>query len=150
MSPSQWGPPTWLFMHTLVEKVKEESYPIIGGQIITNIIQICANLPCPDCADHSKIFWSKVKICNIKTKQDLINLIFVFHNTVNKRKQLAPFKYDDLQYYKSKNIINTFNTFSANFNTKGNMKLLTESFHRGRLVVFLRNWLIGNIVHFDQ
>lgn len=150
MSPNQWGPPTWLFIHTLAEKVKEDSYPIIGTQIIANIIQICANLPCPDCADHSKVFWSKVKISNIKTKQDLINLLFVFHNTINKRKNLTMFKYDDLQYYKSKNIVNTFNTFSANFNTKGNMKLITESFHRARLVVFLRNWLIGNILHFDQ
>ena len=150
MSPSQWGPPTWLFIHTMAEKVKEDSYPLIRSQIIANIIQICMNLPCPDCADHSKVFWSKVKISNIKTKQDLINLLFVFHNTINKRKQLAAFKYDDLQYYKSKNIVNTFNTFSANFNTKGNMKLITESFHRGRLLTFLKNWLIGNIVHFDQ
>lgn len=150
MSPNQWGPPTWMFIHTLAEKVKEDSYPIIGSQIIANIIQICANLPCPDCADHSKVFWSKVKISNIKTKQDLINILFVFHNTINKRKNLTMFKYDDLQYYKSKNIVNTFNTFSANFNTKGNMKLITESFHRARLVVFLRNWLVGNIVHFDK
>ena len=150
MSPNQWGPPTWMFIHTMAEKVKEDSYPIIGGQIIANIIQICANLPCPDCADHSKVFWSKVKISNIKTKQDLINILFVFHNTINKRKNLTIFKYDDLQYYKSKNIVNTFNAFSANFNTKGNMKLITESFHRARLVVFLRNWLVGNIVHFDK
>ena len=149
MSPSQWGPPTWLFIHTLAEKVKEDSYSVIGGQIIANIIQICMNLPCPDCADHSKVFWSKVKISNIKTKQDLINVLFVFHNTVNKRKQLVPFKYDDLQYYKSKNLIYTFNIFSANFNTKGNMKLIAESFHRGRLLIFLKNWLVGNIKHFD-
>jgi hypothetical protein len=150
MSPSQWGPPTWVFMHTLAEKVKEDSFPVIGQQIISNIINISYNLPCPDCSDHSKIFWGKVKIDNVKTKQDFINLLFVFHNSVNKRKKQYMFKYESLQYYKSKNMVETFNNFSRNFNTKGNMKLLTESFHRNRLLTYLRSWVIANIIHFDQ
>ena len=91
MSPSQWGPPTWMFIHTLAEKVKEDQFPKIGQQIIANIQQICYNLPCPDCADHAKIFWSKVKVRNIQSKNDLINLLYVFHNCINKRKNLGPF-----------------------------------------------------------
>ena len=39
MSPSHWGPPTWMFIHTLAEKVKEEEFPKIGQQIIANIQQ---------------------------------------------------------------------------------------------------------------
>lgn len=145
MSPSHWGPPTWIFMHTLAEKVKEELFPVMGQQLISIIMQITFNLPCPDCADHSKIFWSKVKIANIKTKTDLINLLYVFHNCVNKRKNYGPFKYDSLQYYKSQNVIDSFNKFARNFNTKGNMKLLTESFHRGRLLTSIKGWLMANI-----
>ena len=150
MSPSNWGPPTWIFMHTLAEKIKEEQFSAIGPQIIANIMQICFNLPCPDCADHSKIFWSKVKITNIKTKSDLINLLYVFHNCINKRKTYGPFKYDNLNVYKSQSVVNTFNQFARNFNTKGNMKLLTESFHRGRLLTSLKGWLMTNITAFDQ
>ena len=41
MSPSQWGPPTWIFLHTLVAKIKDEQFPVIGQQVIANIIQIC-------------------------------------------------------------------------------------------------------------
>ena len=149
MSPSQWGPPTWMFLHTLAEKIKEESYPIIGKQLIINIMQICSFLPCPDCSEHSKTFWTNVKINNVQNKLDLINLLFVFHNTVNKRKQLLPFKYNDLEYYKSKNVVETFNNFAKNYNTKGNMNLLTESFHRSRLLTSLRQWVINNIQHFD-
>ena len=149
MSPNQWGPPTWIFMHTLVEKVKEEQFPRIGHQIIVNLIQICYNLPCPDCTEHAKEFWSKVQIGNIKSKMDLINLLFVFHNSVNKRKNLPPFKYENLAYYKSLNIANTFNQFARNFNTKGNMKLLTESFHRGRQLTSLKNWIMTNIGSFE-
>lgn len=149
MSPSQWGPPTWIFMHTLAEKIKEDSFPIIGQQLIIQIIQMCANLPCPECASHAKLFWSKVKTGNINCKHDLINLLFVFHNVVNKRKRLPPFKIESLAYYKSKNIIETFNNFARNFNTYGNMKLISESFHRNRFLVSMRNWLMNNLHHFE-
>ena len=149
MSPSDWGPPTWIFMHTLAEKVKETSFPLISQQLIKVLIQICNNLPCPECSQHAKQFWSKVKTANIKSKSDLINLLFVFHNMVNKRKQLRPFKYDNLQYYETRNVIETYNTFSQNFNTRGNMNLINESFHRNMMVASLRSWIMGNLIHFN-
>ena len=149
MSPSYWGPPTWMFIHTLAEKVKDDQFPKIGQQIIANIQQICYNLPCPDCADHSRTFWSKVKVGNIQSKSDLLNLLYVFHNCINKRKKMAPFKYENLAFYKTQSVVGTFNNFAKNFNTKGNMKLLTESFHRGRLLTSLKSWLMVNIQSFD-
>ena len=150
MSPSIWGPSTWIFMHTLVNKIKESSFQQIGQHLIFLLIQICNNLPCPECAQHAKVFWSKVKVANIKTKTDLINLMFVFHNMVNKRKQLLQFKYDNLKYYDTKNIIDTYNVFSRTFNTRGNMNLINESFHRNMMMVSLKKWLINNIKHFDK
>jgi Erv1 / Alr family len=149
MSPNQWGPPTWIFMHTLAEKIKDDNFPHIGKQLIQQIILICRNLPCPDCAQHAKDFWAKVKIHNINTRQDLINLLFVFHNTVNKRKSLRPFKYDDLSYYKTRGVIETFNIFARNFTTRGNMRLINESFHRNMMLANLRTWLMTNISYFE-
>jgi len=149
MSPNQWGPPTWMFLHTMAEKIKEESFPIIGQQLIVNIMQICRFLPCPDCAEHAKQFWSNVSISNLKSKSDLINLLYVFHNTINKRKKQPAFKYDNLNYYSTKSVIESFNWFAKNFNTKGNMNLLTESFHRARLLTALRQWFLSNIHHFQ-
>ena len=149
MSPSQWGPPTWIFIHTLVAKIKDDQFPAIGQQVISHIIQICMFLPCPECSIHAKQFWANVNTKNIKTKQDLINLIFVFHNSVNKRRGIRPFKYIDLQYYNTLNLIETFNNFARSFNTNGNMKLLTESFHRGRLLQILRVWLMSNLASFN-
>lgn len=148
MSPNQWGPPTWIFMHTLAEKIKEESFPLLGQTLIMHLIQICSNLPCPECASHAKHFWSQVKTSNIKTKTDLINVLFVFHNLVNQRKRYPPFKKESLPYYKSKNIIETFNAFARNFNTNGNMKLITESFHRNRFLVIFRTWFMNNLHNF--
>jgi hypothetical protein len=150
MSPSQWGPPTWTFIHTLAEKIKDEHYAIIGPSTIQYIIQICNNLPCPECSDHARQFWSKVNTNKVNTKQDLINLLFVFHNSVNKRRVVKQFKYSDIEYYKSMNIISAFNNFGRNFHTKGNMAQLTQSFHRTRLLTSLKKWLMANIQHFDK
>jgi hypothetical protein len=136
-------------MHTLVAKIKETSFPVIGPSLILVLIQICNNLPCPECAQHAKHFWSKVKTANIKTKDDLINLLFVFHNMVNKRKQLLPFKHENLPYYKTRNVVQTYNSFSRNFNTRGNMSLINDSFRRNMMLSSLRTWLMTNLNHFD-
>jgi len=149
MSPSYWGPSTWLFMHTLASKIKEDSFPLIGPNLIMILVKICNNLPCPECAQHAKMFWANVKTANIKTKTDLINLIFVFHNMVNKRKQLPMFRYENIGYYNTKNIVNTYNNFARNFNTKGNMNMINESFHRNMMLSSLRTWMLTNISHFD-
>jgi hypothetical protein len=149
MSPTQWGPPTWAILHTLAEKITENSYSIMGKNLILNIIQICNNLPCPTCAQHAKEFWAKVNINNLKTKTDLINLLFVFHNMVNKRNNSQPFKHSDLHIYKTKQLIPTFNNFTRNFTTRGNMKLLNESFHRNIMLKRLRTWFMNHISHFD-
>lgn len=149
MSPIVWGRPTWVFLHTLAETLKETSFPIIGPQLINVIIQICNHLPCPECAQHAKQFWSKVITQNIHSRLDLINLLFMFHNTVNKRKQFKPFKYVDLQHYKSKKMIDTYNNFVRHFNTNGNMSLINEAFHRNIMLKSLHKWVIHNIQHFN-
>ena len=149
MSPSYWGPSTWLFIHTLASKIKADSFPLIGPNLIMIIVKICNNLPCPECSQHAKSFWANVKTANIKTKTDLINLIFVFHNTVNKRKQLPMFRYENIGYYNTKNVINTYNNFARNFNKKGNMNMINESFHRNMMLSSLRTWMLTNISHFD-
>jgi hypothetical protein len=149
MSPSYWGPNTWIFIHTLAAKIKEDSFPIIGNNLISVITRICSNLPCPECAQHAKEFWAKVKIANIKNKSDLINVLYVFHNSVNKRRRVPPFRYESLSIYDNKNIIETYNAFSRTFNTRGNLQLINESFHRNLMISSLRTWMISNIKHFE-
>lgn len=144
-----WGPTTWCFMHTLASKVKEDSFPIIASKLILVCIQICSNLPCPECTQHARQFWSNVNLSTIKTKQDLINVLFVFHSSVNKRKKLKPFPYDGLSIYNDKNLIEVYNSFTKNFNTNGNMNMINESFHRNRMLSSLRAWMYANLKHFD-
>lgn len=149
MSPSQWGPSIWTLFHTLIEKSKEESYGIIGSQLYSFIYKICMSLPCETCTQHAKNFLSKVNVAQLKTKTDLKNLIYVFHNAVNSRKQMPLYKYSDLEIYKTKNVINTFNEFARNYHTNGNMKLISENFHRKLILSNMKKWLMQNIRYFD-
>jgi hypothetical protein len=136
-------------MHTFASQLKEESFTTIGHKVLDILIQISHNLPCPECAQHAKLFWSKIEKQNIKSKTDLINALYVFHNVVNSRKKYKAFKYVDLQYYTTTNILTTFNLFSRNYNTYGNLNLIIDSFHRNRLLSYIRKFLTNNISHFN-
>jgi hypothetical protein len=149
MSPSNWGPPTWDLLHTLAEKIKEDKYPAVFGQLYGFIVQICHNLPCPDCSIHARHFLSKVNSQKITKKEDLKNLLYVFHNQVNKRNNKPLYKYTDLEIYKTKTVINTFNRFLSNFSSHGNTRLLADNFHRKQLTSSLRRWIMQNIQNFD-
>jgi hypothetical protein len=150
MSPSSWGPSTWIFMHTLTVKIKEDQFSIIAPRLIHQLIQICNHLPCPECAQHARHFWTKVNPAGIKTKQDLIHLIFMFHNMVNQRKRMPLFKYENMEQYKDMNLINTYNNFIRNFNTRGNMNLISEAFHRNLMLSNLKKWLMSHLVYFNM
>jgi len=150
MSPNYWGPPTWKLLHTLAAKVKEDGYPLISQQLYNYIVQICHNLPCPECSAHAKLFLSKINSQNLKTKNDLKNALYVFHNAVSTRKGSRLFKYEELDStYENVNIIIAFNDFSKNFNTNGNMKFISDNFHRQQLLTVFKKWIMQNISYFD-
>jgi hypothetical protein len=63
---------------------------------------------------------------------------------VNAKKRKPLFNYGNISIYQNLNIANVFNNFVSVYNTKGNMKLLTESFQRSLIVKDLRRWLMAN------
>ena len=132
MSPPEvWGPAVWYLFHTLAEKVDEKNFNKIRLPLFNIIKLICKNLPCPYCANDATRFLEKININTINTKQEFKNMIYLFHNRVNykKKKNLLNFKDLDI-LYKRKNLKNVIINFIQKFNTKGNMQLLNESFHR--------------------
>jgi len=150
MSPNKWGPPTWTLLHTLAEKITETGYQRIGMQLFGQIYRICNSLPCPDCADHATRFLAKVNVSALKTKTDLKNILYVFHNVVNVRKRKPTFHTDSLEIYKRKNLNFVYNNFVQVYNTRGNMKLLTESFQRQRVLSEFKRWLSNNFHFFVE
>jgi hypothetical protein len=145
MSPPEvWGPPIWTFFHTLAEKINEDYFLNIKHSLFHVIKRICKFLPCPDCSQHATNFLAKININKINSKLDFKNMLYVFHNTVNKRKKKLLFSYAKLDIYKNYNIGSVFNHFISVYNTNGNMNLIAESFQRNMLIKDLKNWLIRN------
>ena len=149
MSPNVWGPPIWTLFHCLAEKIKEEDFPTIGPQVFSYIKQICQNLPCPDCTQHATSFLKKITPESVNTKQKLQTFLCIFHNSVNKRKNKQQQDTSKLARYRSLNLIVVFNDFLRVYNTRGNMKLLTDSFHRTQLTNHFKTWMTANIRHFS-
>ena len=147
--PTVWGPPTWRIIHTLACKVKEDRFQEIGPTLVSFIIQICHNLPCPECAQHAREFWKTVPSAVTEQKQTLINVLYMFHNKVNQRRNIPLFRYEDLPKYRGIKLIPCYNNFVKNFVTRGNIHLLTESFRRSLMMQEFRKWLFINLVHFD-
>jgi hypothetical protein len=149
MSMNKWGPPVWMFLHTLAEKIKEDEFSKIAPSTFTLIRAICSNLPCPECSMHAKTFFQKVDFNKIKTKDDLKKLLCIFHNTVNKRKNKHPFNLDYLSRYSRQTLISTYNNFVTVYKTSGNMKLLADNFQRQMIVKNVRTWLSRNHQYFS-
>jgi hypothetical protein len=147
-APSVWGPPTWTLLHTMAEKIHEEDFNKLMPQMFILIKRICAYLPCPDCSQHASQFLAKLKPEQMASKIDFKNTLYLFHNMVNARKKKPLFNYGNINYYQNLNIINVFNNFISIYNTKGNMKLLTESFQRVLVIKDLKRWLVNNINSF--
>ena len=144
-SPEIWGPAVWALFHALTENVKETTYPTVSHSLINMIVRICKFLPCPDCSADASRFLAKTRFSDIKTKQHLKTLMYIFHNYVNVKKRKPLFNYSQLNIYNNANIINVANNFISKYHTKGNMNLIAESFQRKLVIKDFKNWLTKNI-----
>uniref|UniRef100_A0A6C0ER43 thiol oxidase n=1 Tax=viral metagenome TaxID=1070528 RepID=A0A6C0ER43_9ZZZZ len=149
MSPPEiWGPAIWKLFHTLAENVNDLQYNYIGKSLFYQIVRICQYLPCPDCSKDATNFLSKTNIDNLKTKLDLKNMLYLFHNYVNLKKRKPLFSYSNLEIYANYNLGLVINNFISVYNTKGNMKLLSESFQRQFVIKDFKIWINNNIKYF--
>jgi hypothetical protein len=142
MSPPEvWGPAVWNLFHTLCERLNEDAFSHVAPSLFNMIVRICKFLPCPDCAADASNFLSNVRFTDLKNKTELKNLFYLFHNKVNFKKRKPLFNYANLSVYSNYNLIHVINTFIINYNTKGNMKLLSESFQRQFVLNDFKKWI---------
>ena len=147
-SPNKWGPVTWRLFHSLIESLKDESFPSIYPQLFMQIKNLCSVLPCPICSAHASGYLSKITDDHINTKIKFRNMMYIFHNVVNAKNKKPGFLVQDLEKYKNANIVDCFNNCMREFNTNGNMNLIAESFHRKKRTSVFKKWLIINIKSF--
>tara|TARA_E500000178_G_C16789529_1_gene647356 strand:- start:75 stop:686 length:612 start_codon:yes stop_codon:yes gene_type:complete len=138
-----WGEPTWFLFHTLAEKIKEEEFLNLRGELLGYIQKICGNLPCPTCAEHASRHLNGINFNTIQTKEDLQFMLFSFHNDINKKKDYEIFSFNDLhEKYSSAVTLNIVKNFFHHFSKKQyNVRMAVDNFHRHKLLKEFRVWL---------
>lgn len=147
----KWGEPTWFLLHTLAEKVKEDQFPRIRKELLDVIVKICNNLPCPDCANHATQYLNGINFNTITTKTTLKDMIYHFHNNVNKKKGFAQFNYLDLtDKYSKANTVNIIQNFMNFYEQRSyGMRVGSTNFHRSNVTANLKQWFMNNIQCFE-
>jgi hypothetical protein len=146
MSPPEiWGPAVWLLFHTLSGKIDVTAYSFIYVQLFHHIRNISSLLPCPECSKDALKILNNININDLKTNTDFINFFYLFHNQVNHKKNKSLFNYQNINVYNNVNLIHVLNNFANKYNTKGNMKLLNESFQRQFVLKNFNKWISVNI-----
>ena len=147
-----WGEPIWFLFHTLAQKVKNESFPFIKDSLLKNIYSICSFLPCPACANHAVEYLNKINFSTIQNKEDLINMLYVFHNEINKRKNISVFNFSEVEKkYSTAITINILKNFMHTFEKRNkSIRMISNEYHKKNYIVELKNWLNANINCFDN
>ena len=141
MSPPEvWGPAVWTLFHTLIEQLNPNAYPHIIGSLFGMIVRICKVLPCPECSKDASNFLAKINLSHYKTKDEFKNMMYLFHNWVNAKKRKPLFNYAHMNNYANIPLPHVINRFIATYHTKGNMKMLTETFQRSMVVKDFIAW----------
>ena len=149
MSPPEvWGPAVWTLFHTFAEKINEADYPYVSHSLFKMIVRICKFLPCPECSTDASKFLAKIKMSDMKNKNDFRNTFYLFHNYVNAKKRKRLFNSANMPIYGKYRLIDVVNNFISKYHTKGNMKLLTESFQRQLVIKEFKGWFSSYIKAF--
>ena len=147
-----WGHPIWLFFHTLSYKIKETSFPLVGQELLRLIHGIATNLPCPVCSDHARTYMNNINFLAIQNKEQFINFLYQFHNSVNLRKGYSIFPREEIDTKYSAAVLPAiFRTFEKAYQDKAyNPSHIHDEFVRNRILKNMRDWLFKNYdTHFD-
>ena len=131
MKKKDWGNAVWLLFHTLAEKLKDEHTAEINT-LVSHIVSICGNLPCPDCQQHaSRVMAGVNKTMLSASKQSLIDFLWSFHNSVNQRTKTVFYPKESLEIYKRANTQNVVQNFIKIMTANSNIeKTMLNGFHK--------------------
>ena len=148
----RWAPPTWIFFHTFAAKVNKHFFEANRDQCLSIIKMACSCLPCPECTRHATHFLATVSGNTIKTKEDLIEMLFVFHNSVNRRLGKSQFTKESLVMYNNYRIdislVNFINGYSSKYGSimSGIISTLGK---RKSIAKAIQGWMQNNWNYFQ-
>ena len=124
-----WGYITWTLFHTLIAKLNDTQYNIIGPIVLNTIKGICSILPCPVCKEHAVNYVKKVTIKqHLPTKEHMKQFFYHFHNNVNIKNKKAIYPYEDMNKYNNGNLKIIYNNFRILLNKNyGNPRMMENN-----------------------
>ena len=146
----EWGPPTWLFFHTFAEKIDEDLYRKHAPYILDMVKQLCSALPCPTCQTHATQYMRKIHVRQVLTKEQFKQMLWTFHNTVNRRLNKKIFTQQELDIYKRANFPLILNHFQ--YQMKRNWTLnrsFNEQLFRRRVTSRFVNFVLNHRTQFQ-
>lgn len=152
MKKSVWGPIVWSAIHSLSIHIKDISFPSMKIELINIIYRICSNLPCPSCAAHATSLLKRYRIKErVKTKQDLIRILCVIHNDVNKRLKKPIMKVDEcIHLHKDKSFRETQSLYyNTNVNMQFGEKMMLYTFRRKLFLKEFKQFMLKHKDCFD-
>ena len=149
MNKKEWGNAMWYFIHTLTYKLKDE-HSDKSYEIMNLIYNICINTPCPTCSEDAKQTLNKLNMNKIKKREDLIRVMFEFHNIVNNKLNKTEFTMKEFNNkYKKANTLNIFNYFMILMNKKiNNEKAMVYTLNRKIAINNIYNYIYKNNNYF--
>jgi len=138
----RWARRTWIMLHTLANKVKDEDFYLIKDELIRHIYEICTNLPCESCSLPAKLYLDGIDTSAINSRYNLQRMLFNFHNEVNikvNKPLLSLCELDNL--YNDLNLTDIVNDFNLNYK-------FTSHDKRHEIAGSFMKWITLNISRF--
>jgi len=150
MRKKEWANAVWLLFHTLAEKLKPEFSASEAPVLFSHMVDICYNLPCPDCQGHATAYMQKAnKPLVTASRENLMRFLWEFHNNVNLRIKQPLFMFTELDRYKRANtrgvVLHFINIMSK---TAGSEKVMMHNYHRKMYVAKFRDYIQANAYKF--
>jgi len=149
MKKSEWGPIVWNLLHCIACKIKPDFFALEKGNILKMISGICQNLPCPTCATHASSIIRKYKDSMLLTKDDLIKMILILHNTVNRRLKKNIYNIKDLTIYDKKCFKDVLIEYYIMMKKSNySEKMILNSFHKSEFLKIFYKYFASNMSNF--
>jgi hypothetical protein len=113
MLPSKiWGPITWQLLHTILYNCKQnDNYLQYKDRLYYIVKNICILSPCNISSYNASDFFNKINQNNLNKIDDLINVLYMFHNFINLKTNKRLFDYSNLKIYNDIQLNIVFNNF---------------------------------------
>ena len=95
MEPKIWGPPAWIFLHSITFQYPEYPTDIEKQKYYTFFHSLKNVLPCPNCREHYQINFDKLQI-DLESRKGLIEWLIDLHNEVNMKNGKKVLTYNEV------------------------------------------------------